>query len=300
LNHDIRLARARQSLQGLSVGDAFGQRFFLPENVAVSMVERRAVPAPPWFFTDDTVMAISIVSSLAKYSKIDQDFLAADFATRYDPARAYGGSMHGYLVKIRSNPGSWRVEAPAVFDGQGSFGNGSAMRIAPLGAYFADDLDTLIEQAKLSAVTTHCHPEAIAGAIATALAAGLAWQYSNSKQRPALNEWLERLYQMTPTSEVRRGIQKALSLSDDTPAVSAAKVLGNGIRVSAPDTVPFCLWAAGRYLDNYEEALWQTVSAFGDRDTTCAIVGGIVSMYTGVDAIPQEWLSCAEELPDIS
>lgn len=61
--------------------------------------------------------------------------------------------MHGLLDSIRQ--GHWRGEARSLFGGQGSFGNGSAMRVAPLGAYFADDLDMVVEQAERSAVTTH-------------------------------------------------------------------------------------------------------------------------------------------------
>ncbi|MEA5594520.1 ADP-ribosylglycohydrolase family protein [Rivularia sp. UHCC 0363] len=63
-------------------------------------------------------------------------------------------------------------------------------------------------------------------------------------------------------------------------------ILGNGTKVSAQDTVPFTLWCAAQHLDNYEEALWLTVSGLGDRDTNCAIVGGIVSLSTGVESIP--------------
>ena len=73
--------------------------------------------------------------------------------------------------------------------------------------------------------------------------------------------------------------------------------LGNGSRVSAQDTVPFALWCAGEYLDNYEEALWLTVSGFGDMDTTCAIAGGIVALYTGVEGIPEVWRAAREPLP---
>ncbi len=45
-----------------------------------------------------------------------------------------------------------------------------------------------------------------------------------------------------------------------------------------------------------EQAL--TVSGFGDRDTTCAIVGGVVSLYTGIDGIPPAWRQAREPLPD--
>jgi ADP-ribosylglycohydrolase len=70
------------------------------------------------------------------------------------------------------------------------------------------------------------------------------------------------------------------------------------VKVSAQDTVPFCLWCAAKHLDNYEEALWATVSGLGDRDTTCAIVGGIVACYTGAEGIPSNWLAAREPLPD--
>ena len=49
--------------------------------------------------------------------------------------------------------------------------------------------------------------------------------------------------------------------------------------------MPFALWCAARHIDNYEEALWATVSGLGDRDTTCAIVGGVVTLATGRRAI---------------
>ena len=70
----------------------------------------------------------------------------------------------------------WRDMAANAFGGQGSMGNGSAMRVATLGAYFADDLERCAEEAKASSLVTHTHPEGIAGAIAVAVAAAMAWQ----------------------------------------------------------------------------------------------------------------------------
>ena len=78
---------------------------------------------------------------------------------------------------------------------------------------------------------------------------------------------------------------------------TAVQRLGNGTAVTAPDTVPFALWCAAARLTSYEEALWATVSGLGDRDTTCAIVGGIVAMYAGVESIPAEWLEHREQIP---
>ncbi len=173
--HAARMRRAAQSLEGLSCGDAFGERFFVSDSIVGSLIQKRAIPAPPWFFTDDTVMALSIVETLAAHRQINPDSLANSFADRYDAGRGYGPAMHKLLPAIRRQPQSWRAEAASLFRGMGSFGNGAAMRVAPLGAYFADDLDKISEQASLSSVPTHTHSEAVAGAVAVAMASGLAW-----------------------------------------------------------------------------------------------------------------------------
>src|SRR5881394_3666155 len=69
---------------------------------------------------------------------IEQDALATGFAREYarDPRRGYGGTAHGILRAIGEGT-SWQTAAGRVFDGQGSCGNGGAMRSAPIGAYFA-------------------------------------------------------------------------------------------------------------------------------------------------------------------
>ncbi|HKD79440.1 MAG TPA: ADP-ribosylglycohydrolase family protein [Candidatus Angelobacter sp.] len=299
MDHDLhsqRWIRATLSLEGLSCGDAFGERFFLPDGVVANLVQQRAVPAPPWFFTDDTVMALSILETLAEHREINPDSLARSFAGRYDPGRGYGTAMHKLLPAIRRNQ-SWREEAAALFGGEGSYGNGSAMRVAPLGAYFADDPEKIVEQAQLSSVPTHTHREAIAGAIAVALAAGVAWRMKDSGPGANGPELLRHVYQHVPESHVRLGIKHAMELPADSTVEEAVARLGNGSAVTAPDTVPFALWCAARHLSNYEDALWTTVSGLGDRDTTCAIVGGIVVMCSGMEGIPREWLTCREPIP---
>jgi ADP-ribosylglycohydrolase len=61
--------------------------------------------------------------------------------------------------------------------------------------------------------------------------------------------------------------------------------------------VPFAVWCAARHMDNLEDALWATVSAGGDTDTTGAIAGGIVAARTGTAALPAGWLDACEPLP---
>src|SRR5262245_43232883 len=123
-----RLARARHALEGLSVGDAFGERFFLHPDLVEHLIVQRVLPAPPWGYTDDTEMSLSIVATLRRYAGIEQDALAQSFAERYDPSRGYGPAMHRLLAHIRGGE-PWQAVAPSLFAGQGSYGNGAAMRV---------------------------------------------------------------------------------------------------------------------------------------------------------------------------
>jgi ADP-ribosylglycohydrolase len=274
----VGLANARKSLEGLSVGDAFGERFFAPPEVARALIEARAMPAPPWRWTDDTAMALSIVDVLEAHALVDEEALAAAFARRYmrEPARGYGGGAHAILQAIaRGEP--WREVAGAAFDGQGSMGNGAAMRSAPIGAFFGDDLDSVVLNARRSAAPTHAHAEGEAGAIAVAVAAALA-------PKLAGRELLHAVADHVPASATREGIVRAGTLAPDTEPMAAAEALGNGSLVLSQDTVPFALFAAAHHVYEYEEALWYTVAGLGDRDTTCAIVGGIVALRAEIPA----------------
>jgi ADP-ribosylglycohydrolase len=292
VNQMTPLQKARTSLEGLSVGDAFGQMFF-DINGVYEVTEARRLPASPWYYTDDTVMALSIYDCLEKHSKIDADALAKLFAYRYtnDPARGYGGGMHDTLRAIQQGE-PWQQVTTAAFSGMGSFGNGAAMRVAPLGAYFSDDLGCVVSEATLSARVTHAHPEGIAGAVAVAVATALA---SQSKQLEA-REFILEVAAHTPESEVKSKILRAAKFNQHTPIETAIHQLGVGWQVSAQDTVPFCIWCAAKHLDNFIEAMWYTVSALGDRDTTCAIVGGIVAARVGINGIPSIWRNAREEL----
>jgi ADP-ribosylglycohydrolase len=171
------------------------------------------------------------------------------------------------------------------------------MRVAPLGAFFADQpLDVICGQARLSAEVTHAHAEGIAGAIAVAAAAALAWQKREAKEALAAT-WIAAVRDATPHGYTRDAIAEALDVPADAAIVEAAEELGNGSGVTAPDTVPLCLWVVAHASAGFEQALWHTVSALGDRDTTCAIVGGILALRSGRDGIPQQWLQARETLP---
>jgi ADP-ribosylglycohydrolase len=263
----------------------------------VERIRKREVPPPPWRYTDDTEMALSIVRQLEERGTIEQDSLAIQFAEQMHVERGYGQGTYAILRGVLEG-GAWRQLSRSGFRGMGSFGNGAAMRSAPLGAYFAEQpLGTVVEQARLSAEITHAHPEGVAGGIAVAVGAALVWQRSQARA-PLGTDWLHSVRAEVPPGYTRDAIDEAAAVRADTSIVEAAKALGNGSGVTAPDTVPLCLWLVAHRAPAFDDALWTTVAALGDRDTTCAIVGGIAALRVGWDGIPPAWRAAREPLPD--
>ncbi|MCA9659433.1 MAG: ADP-ribosylglycohydrolase family protein [Myxococcales bacterium] len=295
-DHPQRMQRVRRCVDGLSLGDAFGERFFVPPGEAVAAILRRELPSAPWRYTDDTVMAIAIAEVLDRFGAVIPDHLARAFASRFtaEPDRGYGGGAFTLLRSLALGA-PWAEAAAALFDGQGSMGNGGAMRAAPVGAYFAGDPEAIVAHAQRSAAVTHAHPEGQAGAVAVALAAGWA-ALVGAGARPTAGLFEHVLSAMT-TSRTRDRIAEAARLAPETRVDEAAAALGSGQQVLAEDTVPFALWAASRHLDDFEEAMWATALGLGDRDTTCAIVGGIVALAAPTAALPARWIAAREPLP---
>ncbi|GAB3974864.1 ADP-ribosylglycohydrolase family protein [Plantactinospora veratri] len=304
LHEPARLDLCYDSLHGLSVGDALGAQFFMVGRSPAELAAGRP-PAGPWEWTDDTEMACSVVAELAAHGEIRSDRLAAVFAERCEPYRGYGAGAVVILHQIRDGV-PWRDAAREAFGGEGSCGNGAAMRVAPLGAYHADRPRRAAEQAIRSAEVTHAHPEGIAGAVLVAVAAAHAGAARLTGVRPSAPEFLDRLEPYLVDGQVRRGVERARRLLTAAAVTveEAAYELGNGSRVTAQDTVPFALWVAATHLGDYPAAISACVTAGGDIDTTGAIVGGVLAAYTGIgdrpDAVgvPATWLAAREALPD--
>lgn len=286
-----RLRAVHRSLQGLALGDALGQALV---NAPTSTPE---FDPAPWAYSDDTEMAIAIAHVLHRYGRIDQDALAALFGQRFlaAPERGYGAVAYWILSRI-SIGDRWQDVARTPFDGRGSLGNGGAMRVAPLGVYFAADLDRVVVEAERSAAVTHAHPEGQAGAAAVALAAAYAHMAPDVGLR-GLRDIAARL----PPSDLRALIEQAASMGDAS-AQEAGRALGTGVLITAADTVPFALWCAFSHPLDFRAAQLAAIEGFeswkSDRDTICAIIGGIVGVSCDPSTIPEEWKAQQEPLPD--
>lgn len=272
------ISRSLQSLEGLATGDAFG------EAVSVMPISKakQELPPPVWRWTDDTHMAMSIVEILSEHGEIIQDQLALRFAARFaeEPFRGYAFQAFQLLESVNAGA-DWRDAAIARFP-EGSYGNGAAMRAAPIGAFFAGQPEKAAKQADLSAEITHAHPEGRAGGIAVAVAASCVAGAGSTG-----DELIDVVAEYTPPGVTRDQLIDGKQFSAEE-WIDAAIALGTGLLISAQDTVPFCVWMASRFPEDYENALWNAAAVGGDMDTVCAITGGIIA--AGNHAIPDEWI----------
>jgi ADP-ribosylglycohydrolase len=110
-----RWSRLLGSLAGLSIGDAFGDQFFVDRKLVEDRVLTESLPPGPWFWTDDTNMALSIAENLRTYGCIHQHALGQSFVDRYDYQRGYGPSMHR-LIRAIPEVG-WHTATTTQFGG---------------------------------------------------------------------------------------------------------------------------------------------------------------------------------------
>ena len=287
--------RSYEVLKGLSVGDAFGESFsYGYERIRERLKD--GMPEVNLWWTDDTAMAIGIHQCLTEHGKVKQDALAKIFHKNYlrEPDRGYGRMAAHMLSQM--NKKAWQLLTTEAFDG-GSMGNGSAMRIPPLGVWFAEDYDTVVKQAKLSAQITHFHPEGIAGAIAVALTSAAAFNTRNLSAQNARSEIHEVVMSNTPKSATKEMITSSFSIGLKKTIAEAVSELGNGANITCVDTVPFVIWNSLRCLDDLKEGMLSSVEAGGDCDTNTAMVAGIITARLGEEALPQEWMKKLEKLP---
>jgi ADP-ribosylglycohydrolase len=169
----------------------------------------------------------------------------------------------------------------------GSYGNGTAMRAAPFGVYFRNDLQSLISICKMDSAITHASDEAEAGSIAI----GLAAAYAVNREKENL---LDELWKILPDSKVKSIIYSLDSLIDSpyiTPE-QALRVIGT--KADVRQTVPAALYCFLKF-QTYGEAVEAAIRAGGDTDTTAAIVGALFAARDGTLNIQDSWISGVEE-----
>jgi ADP-ribosylglycohydrolase len=193
-------------------------------------------------FTDDTVMTIAVADCLLygkDYAKTFKEY------GRLYPDAGYGGMFAGWLHSSDSKP-------------YNSYGNGSAMRVSPVGWAF-ETIEDVLREAERSAAITHNHPEGIKGAQAIASAIYLA---RTGKDKAEIRKYVAKKF----------GYKLGRTLDRIRPKYS----FNETCQGSVPEAIIAFLES-----DNYEDAVRKAISLGGDADTLACMAGGIAEAYYG-------------------
>lgn len=293
------MLKFKGALLGTAVGDSIGRAFEGAASVAPKNVEDAARTSPQLRFTDDTQMTLGVLRSLVEAEDFDGEDMAKHFAQDFDPSRGYGPSTASILTKIKSGE-RWDMPARLAMGGEGSFGNGAAMRVAPVGLLYHQDLTKVRQVAEASSRITHTHPLGVEGAALHALAVALAVQMGPEEFSAA--DFLKRLAALTKEETYLKKLKKIEEmLGKKTSPADVARELGNGIEAqnSVPAAIHSFLAAGGEF----KGTVLGAIGLGGDTDTIGAMAGAIAGAFQGVGEIPSEWLEkleSREELEDLA
>jgi poly(ADP-ribose) glycohydrolase ARH3 len=276
--------RAEGALLGTFVGDALGMPFEGAARAAipdrVEMVEARLGRGT---YTDDTQMMIALAESLVEDDRVVEDHLARAFQEAYDPERGYGGGTRRVLALWAAGT-PVRTAAGQAFGGQGSRGNGAAMRIAPVAVRFREDPARLRAEAVRSAQVTHAHPVGIDAAVVQAAAVGAALRD---------DDILGVARGAAVTDEMRIALDEVSALLSSTPELDEPHARPR-CSSDARESVCAAIFSALAH-SSFEQGVGFAVRLGGDTDTVAAMTGAIAGARDGVRAIPARWLEALED-----
>jgi poly(ADP-ribose) glycohydrolase ARH3 len=271
---------------GSALGDAIGELAFWRSDK--ERLRSKIAQSDVLVYTDDTAMAIGLAEAITRLGRLDEQRLGDTFRANYkrEPWRGYAMGPPRVFSLVERRGMSYVEAARSLFGGQGSFGNGAAMRIAPVGLFFHDSPD-LYEQARASASVTHAHPVGVDGA--AVLAWAIAQAVKLDPQEPFPSEGFSQgLVDFARTREIRdKMVLVRTLLAEDVPPPDAARRLGRSVAVH--QSMPFAVYAFLRHPKSFEACLFCAILHGGDRDTLGAMACAVSGAYLGVEAISQAW-----------
>ncbi len=243
-------------------------------------------------YTDDTEMMIGIAESLVECKGFNGRDMADRFVKLYDPERGYGGGTVRALSLIKEGI-DWNFAGERVFGG-GSFGNGSSMRIASIGAFYYDKSDDLRKIAYESSNITHAHPYGKEGAALQAFAVAKAINSDPLEELDKQSFVSDLIRFVSAEGKLYKAKLKHIKelLESEPDKAEVINRLGNDS--SAPNSVPTAIYSFISHSHDFEDSVSYAVSLGGDTDTIGAMTGAISGAYHGKKGIPQRWLNVLE------
>lgn len=274
-------------LIGAALGDAVGAFWEGRRMAAEEEIKQIAGTQDTLRYTDDTHMTIGVAESLIENRGFNGAHMAERFADNYfsEPWRGYGPGPPRVLQLLRNGEECDKA-ASHIYTG-GSFGNGAAMRVAPVGLLFWNNPAKLREVAYQSSLITHSHVLGMEGAAQQARAVALAVAGSPDEKLD-VQSFVSRLLDFTAEDIYRAKPPKFNTLlehPDDRQAI--VRDLGHGIE--AFNSVPTAIFSFLAHPGDFASTVVYAISLGGDTDTIASMAGAISGAYLGIEAIPQEW-----------
>jgi poly(ADP-ribose) glycohydrolase ARH3 len=295
LSLEILEDKFRGAILGCFLGDAFGSGFEGMESDRAMFHMGILGKKFARKYTDDTDMTLALAESIIHCRRIDPEDIAKQFSLHCDLSRGYAIGTIKAVQALRVGL-KWYEVARIVFD-NGSFGNGAAMRVSPVGLFYHHDLDGLRQSTIKQASITHVHPLGQWGAVMQACSVALA-VIQDPKQRFRKEQTVISLREILwggPIEYIKalNKIEEMLDQGKKLQAREVAQSLGNG--VEAHFSVPSACYIAITYSPDFCDAIRAAISLGGDTDTIAGMVGAVVGAHVGETGLPVEWIEQLED-----
>jgi ADP-ribosylglycohydrolase len=285
--------KAQAIVYGLALGDALGWPIEFLNMQKINIIygaEGIQTPPRPALYTDDTQTTLVIAEAIIEAGRGDIESLMSALSRRLiewsnspENDRAPG---HTVTEAVRT------LEAGVPWREAGSLtkGNGSAIRVAPIGFAYQADPDKLREVAHATGIATHAHPASDAAAIAAAYLIKLALDGVPPE------EYIRQTLAFTDglSSEFDDALLRIGHVQEWTDEYAAITQLGSGW--IGEEAVAMAVYCAIRHQDDFAGALRRAVNIPGDSDSVGCITGGLVAARVGLDGIPNDWIAQLEHL----
>ncbi len=277
-------------LLGLALGDALGGKFEAQSADAIrarfpTVAHLIAYPQEEIWYTDDTQMAIGVAETLVAHGQIIEQRLCEAFVANYVPSRGYGRRARAILEAMEEGRDHKQI-AEQYFPG-GSFGNGAAMRVAPVGLFFRDDHRLLWQQARASAQPTHLHPLGIEGAQLLALAVAICSRMEHFDRE----QFFAQLDSACESEPYRSKIAGARGVQ------APAELAGLGNQIEALHSVPTAIASFALTPESFPETIGNVIFLGGDTDTLAAMAGALAGAFLGASKLPSRLVELLENSP---
>ncbi|CAH0380613.1 unnamed protein product [Bemisia tabaci] len=328
--NEVLKSKFRACLAGVVLGDCLGVPFEGIEKVVkrdlsdfLNALDQPDAKLAPLRYSDDTAMTRSIAESLVENQKVDENDIAQRFTDVYfkEPNRGYGEGVVQVFTKWRTSLDDLWNPAKEQYNGDGSYGNGGAMRVAPIALFCHNSHDLLVKTVTSVTKLTHTNPLAISGALFQSMAIQQALSLDPDEkldEKIFLKNLREKIEAIEETIYDDHGfdlgknwyyrnriniIEKLLEECRLKNVSDEEVVSSLGHYVDALNSVPtalFCFLRSTQKIPHIQtnNALRRTIeyaiSLGGDTDTIASMAAALVGSYYGEEVIPQYYLKHTE------